>query len=82
MLKGCRYKYLCDNAQIFLREKQNSQNDDIINEQQLEEEMMVILRKFNIIIAQKIVKQKVISDSLIQAKFDLCKTNSALWRIK
>ena len=54
----------------------------MINEQQLEEEMMAILRKFNIIMAQKIVKQKVMWDSLIQAKFDLCKTNSTLWRIK
>ena len=72
----------CDNAQIYLREKQNSQNDDIINKQQLEEEMMAILRKFNIIMAQTIVKRKVMSDSLIQAKFDLYKTNSTLWRIK
>ena len=60
-----------DNAQIYLREKQDSQNDDIINEQQLAEEMMPILRQFNIIMAQRIVKQKVMPESLIQANFDV-----------
>ena len=33
--------------------------------------MMAILRQFNIIMAQKIVKQKVVSENLIQAKFDV-----------
>ena len=60
-----------DGAQIYLREKHDSQNDDIINEQQLAEGMMAILRQFNIIMAQKIVKQKVVSENLIQAKFDV-----------
>ena len=71
LLKGCRCKYLRDNAQIYLREKQISENDDVINEQQLAEEMMAILRQFNITMAQKIVQQKVMSESLIQAKFDV-----------
>ena len=70
-LKGCGYNYLRDNAQIYLREKQDSQNDDIINQQQLTEEMMPILRQFNIIMAQKTVKQKVMPESLIQANFDV-----------
>ena len=70
-LKGCGHKYLRDNAQIYLREKQDSQNDDIINQQQLAEEMMPILRQFNIIMAQKTVKQKVMPESLIQANFDV-----------
>ena len=70
-LKECRYKYLRDNAQIYLKEKQNNQNDNIINKQQLAEEMMTVLRQFNIIVAQKIVKQKNMSESLIQAKFDI-----------
>ena len=60
-----------DSAQIYLREKHDNQNDDIINEQQLAEEMMSILRQFNIVMAQKIVKQKVVSENLIQAKFDV-----------
>ena len=54
LLNGCRCKYLRVNVQIYLREKQDCQNDDIMNEQQLAEEMMVILRQFNIIMAQKI----------------------------
>ena len=70
-LKECRYKYLRDDAQIYLKEKQDNQNDNIINEQQLAEEMMTVLRQFNIIMAQKIVKQKNMSESLIQAKFDI-----------
>ena len=60
-----------DSTQIYLREKHDNQNDDIINEQQLAEEMMSILRQFNIVMAQKIVKQKVVSENLIQAKFDV-----------
>ena len=71
LLEGCSYKYLRDNPQIYLRQKQDGQNDDIINEQQLAEEMMTILRQFNIIMAQKIVKQKVMSENLIQAKFNV-----------
>ena len=66
LLMGCRYKYLRDNAQIYLREKQNSKHDHIINEQQLAKEMMAILCQFNIIIAQAIVKRKIMSESLIQ----------------
>ena len=71
MPKGCRYKYLRDSAQICLREKHDSQNYDIINEQQLAEEMIAILRQLNTIMAQKIVKQKVMSENLIEAKFDV-----------
>ena len=41
-----------------MQEKSKIKNDDIINEQQLAEEM------------KKIVKQKVMQKSLIQAKFD------------
>ena len=64
-----------DNAQIYLREKQGSQNDDIINGQQLAEEMMAVLCQFNIIMARKIVKQKVMSERIIQAKFDVIQNN-------
>ena len=82
-LKGCGYKYLRDNVQIYLREKQDSQNDDMINEQQLAEEMMPILRQFNIIMAQKLVKQKVMPESLIQANFDVMQNKfNSFWRIK
>ena len=32
LLNGCRCKYLRVNVQIYLREKQDCQNDDIMNE--------------------------------------------------
>ena len=65
-LTGCRYTYLLDNAQIYQRKKEDIQECDNINE-----EMMTILRQFNIVMAQKIVKQKVMSENLLQAKFDV-----------
>ena len=65
-LTWCRYMYFLDNAQIYQREKEDIQNGGNISE-----EMMKILRQFNIIMAQKIVKQKLMSENLLQAKFDV-----------
>ena len=66
-LTGCRYMYFLDNAQIYQRKKK----EDIQESDNINEEMMAILRQFNTIMAEKIVKQKIISENLLQAKFDV-----------